>query len=106
MANRRRTTRAGPSVRLGRNPECEVTVDPVAFPKVSGVHARIEPTADGFSLVHLSRNNPTLLNNASVDGASPVRVGDRIRLGSTGPEIEVLALQATAPTAAVSFDQT
>ena len=39
---------ASQSIRLGRNAECEVAVDPVAFPKVSGVHARIEPTADGI----------------------------------------------------------
>ena len=33
---------AGQSIHLGRNPDCEVAVDPVAFPKVSGVHAQIE----------------------------------------------------------------
>jgi predicted component of type VI protein secretion system len=94
---------AGDVVRLGRNPECEVSVDPLAFPKVSGFHARIETTDDGFSLVHLSRNNPTLLNDTEVDGSSPISVGDRIRLGFTGPEIEILVIEATA---AVNFDQT
>ena len=38
-------------------PICEIAVNPIAFPKVSGVHARIEPAANGFALVHLSRNN-------------------------------------------------
>src|SRR3954454_8763071 len=87
----------GVVVRLGRDPECEVSVDPVAFPKVSGVHARIERTAEGFALVHLSRNNKTLLNDAPMDGSAPLRVGDRIRLGYTGPQVEILAIDATAP---------
>jgi ABC-type multidrug transport system ATPase subunit len=93
----------GDVVRLGRNPDCEVSVDPIAFPTVSGCHARIEPTDHGFSLVHLSRNNATLLNNTEVDGSSPIRAGDHIRLGFTGPQIAILAIEATAP---VSFDAT
>ncbi len=36
---------AGDPIRLGRGAECEVAVDPIAFPKVSGLHARIESTA-------------------------------------------------------------
>ena len=101
------TTRdvGGEIIRLGRNPECEVAVDPALFPKVSGIHARIAPAADGFSVVPLSGNNKTLLNDAPVDGASPLGVGDRIQLGFTGPVIEILALQASAP-AAASFAQT
>jgi hypothetical protein len=38
-----------------------------------------------------------------VDGSSPLHVGDRIRLGFAGPEIEILAIEATAP---VSFEET
>lgn len=51
-------------------------MDADAFPTVSGVHARIEPTAEGFALVHLSRNNKTLLNNVPVEGAVALRRGD------------------------------
>ena len=29
----------GESIRLGRDGACEVAVDPIVFPKVSGVHA-------------------------------------------------------------------
>jgi pSer/pThr/pTyr-binding forkhead associated (FHA) protein len=83
---------AGDPIRLGRAAECEVAVDPIAFPKVSGLHARIESTAQGVVLVHLSRNNKTLLNDAPIDGRSPLKPGDRIRLGFTGPAIEILAI--------------
>jgi hypothetical protein len=48
---------AGESIRLGRDTVCEVAVDAIAFPKVSGLHARIEPAREGFVLVHLSRSN-------------------------------------------------
>jgi ABC-type multidrug transport system ATPase subunit len=90
-------------IRLGRHPECEVPVDPAVFPTVSGVHARLEATDRGLSLIHMSRTNPTLLNDAEVSGSFPVRVGDRIRLGYTGPQIEILAVE-TAPRA--EFEET
>jgi FHA domain len=55
---------AGDPVRFGRDAQCEFAVDPIVFPKVSGLHAQIESTAQGLVLVHLSRNNKTLLNDA------------------------------------------
>ena len=84
---------AGSHVRLGRDAECEVAVDAIAFPKVSGFHARIEPTATGFVLVHLSQSNKTLLNGNPLDTSSPIKAGDRVRLGFTGPNIVVLSIE-------------
>ena len=95
---------AGDPVRLGRGAECEVAVDPIAFPKVSGLHARIESTAQGFVLVHLSQNNRTLLNDTPIDSTSPVKVGDRIRLGFTGPAIEILAIEPVLQDGPLSRD--
>jgi ABC-type multidrug transport system ATPase subunit len=80
------------SVRFGRDPACEVAFDVAEYPQVSGVHARLDQTAAGAILTPLSRSNKTLLNDQSVDSASPVKPGDRIRLGVTGPIIELLAL--------------
>jgi ABC-type multidrug transport system ATPase subunit len=99
---------AGESVRLGRDTACEVATDPVAFPKVSGIHARIESTPRGFVLVHLSQSNKTLLNNNSVENSSPVKAGDWIRLGFTGPMIEILEIGASQepPVRAPSFNAT
>jgi ABC transport system ATP-binding/permease protein len=87
---------AGESIRLGRDAACEIAVDPIAFPKVSGVHARIEPAREGFVLVHLSRSNRTLVNDAPIDGSIPVRAGDRVRLGIIGPTISILAIEPAA----------
>ena len=100
---------SGESIRLGRDASCEVAVDSIAFPKVSGVHARIELAAEVFVLVPLSRTNVTLLNDATAEGSVAVRAGDRVRLGITGPTITILAIEpATCPSAARAdgFEQT
>jgi ABC transport system ATP-binding/permease protein len=99
----------GESIRLGRDSECEVAVDPVAFPTVSGVHARIEVGPKGFVLVHLSQRNKTLMNDSAVDGSVPVRAGDWIRLGITGPTVAILAISPSvesAPAGVGGFGQT
>jgi hypothetical protein len=53
---------------------------------------------------HLSRNNKTLLNDTPVESTSPVKVGDRIRLGFTGPAIEILAIQPASQDGRISAD--
>jgi hypothetical protein len=47
-----------------------------------------------------------LLNDVPVDGSAPVRVGDRIRLGFTVPQIEFLAIASTVPPATQGFGET
>ena len=99
---------AGEVIRLGRDTACEVPIDPIAFPKVSGVHARIESTPRGFVLVHLSQSNKTLLNDTPVETSSLVKPGDWIRLGFTGPTIEILEIAASQepPVRATGFNAT
>ena len=84
--------------RLGRDSMCEVAFDPALHPKVSSEHARLERTAAGLKLTHVSRSNHTLLNGQPVEGTAPVKVGDQIRLGYTGPTIEILAVAAAETT--------
>jgi ABC-type multidrug transport system ATPase subunit/pSer/pThr/pTyr-binding forkhead associated (FHA) protein/ABC-type multidrug transport system permease subunit len=85
-------------VRLGRDPASEVAFDQDAYPMVSGRHARLERTAHGCVLTPLSQSNQTLLNDHPVEGPLPVKAGDRIRLGFTGPTVEIVALPPLAPT--------
>ncbi|MCA9099221.1 MAG: FHA domain-containing protein, partial [Planctomycetaceae bacterium] len=67
------------------------------FPMVSSVHARIEESGDGrYSIIHLSRSNPTLRNDEVVRQSAPIEVGDVVRLGYTGPVIEILGLSSHA----------
>lgn len=91
---------AGSSVRFGRDPACEVAFDAAEFPQVSALHARLDRTATGVILTPLSRSNKTLLNDQDVNSPSSVKSGDRIRLGVTGPTIEILALTASGKSAA------
>jgi ABC-type multidrug transport system ATPase subunit len=81
-------------VRLGRDPACEVAFDADVYPRVSGEHARIERTASGLVLTPRSQSNKTLLNDQPLQGPAKLKVGDRIRLGFTGPTVEVLAVEA------------
>lgn len=62
----------GTCVRLGRDVECEIALDPVAFAMVSGIHVRIEHESDGFVLTHLSQSNKTLVNDLVVKDSAPI----------------------------------
>lgn len=102
---------ASPIVCLGRETDCEVQFESTAYPNVSGRHAQIEQTSNGLHLVHLSQNNPTLLNGRAVEGRAPLAVGDAIRLGMTGPVVIILATSENQPQpanqpAAATFDAT
>jgi ABC-type multidrug transport system ATPase subunit len=88
---------AAPVLRLGRDPACEVPFDPAVYPSVSGQHARIDQTAAGWVLTQLSRSNKTLLNDQPVEGPAALKVGDRIRLGYSGPTVQILAGGAPRP---------
>jgi ABC-type multidrug transport system ATPase subunit/pSer/pThr/pTyr-binding forkhead associated (FHA) protein len=92
--------------RLGRDPACEVHFDAAVYPKVSAEHAKIERTAGGLVLTHLSGRNKTLVNDRPIEGAVPVQVGDRIRLGYTGPTVEILAADAPIASPPPRFETT
>lgn len=86
----------GPSIRLGRDSSCEIAIDPIACPGVSGQHARLDARNGGFVIVHVSRSNKTLLNDLIVEKTAPVKPGDRLKLGYSGPTIELISLKAAA----------
>jgi pSer/pThr/pTyr-binding forkhead associated (FHA) protein len=90
-------------VALGRDATCEVPFDPAVYPSVSGQHARIDQTPAGLVLTALSRSNKTLLNDQPVEGPAALKVGDRIRLGYSGPTVEVLAGEAARSKDKVTF---
>ncbi len=84
-----------PIVRLGRDPTCEICFDSAKYPKVSGLHAELHRSGEQLTLVHCSRSNHTLLNAEPISKAVRLKVGDRLRLGVTGPELEVLPSEAS-----------
>jgi pSer/pThr/pTyr-binding forkhead associated (FHA) protein len=79
-------------VRLGRDPACEVAFNAAAYPKVSGEHARIEQWESGLILTPRSQSNKTLLNDQAIEQPTALKVGDRIRLGYSGPTIEIVSM--------------
>ena len=102
-------TVTGAEAKLGKDPACEVALDPEAYPMVSNLHARMERSGAEWLLTHLSRSNKTLVNDQPVDGVVKIKQGDRIRLGYTGPILEVVSVDlgpvsGPVPNFAMSLD--
>jgi len=79
--------------RIGRDPAAEIAVDDHRFPVVSGLHAEIDRGPGGLVLAAKSPKNLTLHNDRPVVGPVPVREGDRVRLGVTGPTVEIVRIE-------------
>jgi pSer/pThr/pTyr-binding forkhead associated (FHA) protein len=87
----------GPVVRIGRDPDCELSIPGDAGAKVSRQHARIDLAAGGATLADLGSSNGTLLNDKRLKEPARLRVGDRIQLGYTGATLTVRELDLAAP---------
>src|SRR5437773_12164255 len=92
---------AGPSLRLGRDPESELALGGETSQNVSWNHARIELTPAGAFLTDLNSTNGTFLNDKRISGRTPFKLGDQIQLGHTGPMLKVVDLEL-APAEAAS----
>jgi len=90
------------TIRLGRDPACEVRFDPLQDDRVSRHHASIEwaDVEGGFAatLIDLLSSNGTLLNGRRVRGPTLLAHGDRVQLGSQGPELVIRFERRPAPT--------
>jgi pSer/pThr/pTyr-binding forkhead associated (FHA) protein len=80
--------------RIGRDRAAEIAIDDHRFPVVSGLHAEIDRAPGGLLLTAKSPKNLTLHNDRPVTGPVPLRAGDRIRLGVTGPAVEIIRIEA------------
>jgi hypothetical protein len=86
--------------RIGRDPTAEVPIGDHEFPVVSGLHAEIDCTPAGLVLMARSPKNLTLHNDRPVNGPVVLVAGDRVRLGATGPTVQVVMIEpgpAAAP---------
>jgi hypothetical protein len=88
---------AGPIVRIGRDPACELRLDGAAGDAVSRQHARINLDKGGATLADSGSSNGTLLNDKRVEAPTLLHVGDRIQMGYTGALLTVLELDHTPP---------
>jgi pSer/pThr/pTyr-binding forkhead associated (FHA) protein len=79
--------------RIGRDPAAEIAVGEYQFPVVSGLHAEIDRGLGGLVLAAKSPKNLTLHNDRPVVEPVPLRAGDRVRLGVTGPTVEIVRIE-------------
>jgi hypothetical protein len=79
VAGRRLLVAPGGAV-IGRSRDCDVVLDDAG---ISRRHAHIRLAAGGWTIEDLHSTNGVLLNGEQLHGARPLRVGDRIELGST-----------------------
>lgn len=83
----------GARIRIGRGKECEVRAVDGGDRSVSRVHAElVVAPSGGLTVRDAGSRNGTYLNGERVSGPVPVRIGDKIRLGETGPVLIVEGL--------------
>ncbi|MBV6412628.1 MAG: hypothetical protein OMOMHJEC_00401 [Xanthomonadales bacterium] len=89
------------SLYIGRDPGCDVRVDPEREPMVSRSHAVVEWLDDeegqrSYLLTDLLSSNGSYLNGERVRGTVEIRDGDHVRLGAQGPEF-VFGIERAQP---------
>ncbi len=75
---------------LGREPQCQIAIDPFLYGSVSRRHAKVEPVSNAsgitWQVCDLGSGNGTYVNGQRLQGYQILRAGDRIALGKDGPE--------------------
>jgi len=90
-------------VRIGRDPGSTILFSGDAAKVVSTRHAELRFDGGAWVVADLGSRNGTFLNGRrlAASASSPLKVGDTIRLGESGPELRVTALaevpEATLP---------
>jgi len=80
---------SGAAVRFGRDPDSSVVVRGEAARVASVRHAELRLENGTWLLADLASKNGTFLNGTRVSTPTPVKQGDMIRLGESGPEYRV-----------------
>jgi pSer/pThr/pTyr-binding forkhead associated (FHA) protein len=71
---------------IGRATGCAVALATDTF--VSQVHARVFHRGDDYWVEDLGSTNGTFVNGRKIDGAVPVRRGDRVQVGRSVLELQ------------------
>ncbi|MBC7968615.1 MAG: PrsW family intramembrane metalloprotease [Verrucomicrobia bacterium] len=82
------------TVTLGRDPQCQIVLDPLVYRAVSRRHAEVKPvlgfeSPDGnhfWQVGDLGSANGTFVNGERLKDVQVLHPGDRIALGQNGPE--------------------
>ncbi len=77
-------------IAIGRDRNCQIALESIAYGMVSRRHATIRPLAKGtlprWEICDLSSANGTYINGIKLQGCQTLEMGDRISLGIDGPE--------------------
>jgi pSer/pThr/pTyr-binding forkhead associated (FHA) protein len=76
----------GTELTVGRATGCAVPLAADTF--VSQVHARVFRRGDDYWVEDLGSTNGTFVNGRKIDGAVPVRRGDRVQVGRSVLELQ------------------
>jgi hypothetical protein len=71
---------------IGRSRDCDIVL---ADGNVSRRHAEVLPTEDGWSVSDLGSTNGVVVNGRRIAGATALRAGDRIELGTSELRFEL-----------------
>ena len=83
--------------RLGRSADCRVIVTGAVAGVVSALHAELRFADGEWRLADLGSRNGTYVNERRLHAPVPLRPGDLIGLGESGPRFEVAAVTERPP---------
>jgi hypothetical protein len=83
---------AAPEILIGRDPSCDLAFEGDAAQTVSWNHVKIELTPMQARVIDLGSSNGTFVDDRRIESAVPLRVGQVIALGQTGPRLKVIRL--------------
>lgn len=89
---------------IGRSPDCQIALDPFKFITVSRRHAKIKRVGAHWQIEDLGTTNGTLVNDLPIHGIHKLRSGDRIILGTQGPEFTFKCLLYDVKLAPLTID--
>jgi hypothetical protein len=86
-----------PRIRVGLDPNCEVSLPPGRYPSVAGEHLVLEMVSGAVSLARgMPPGGETFLNGHPAGAGAAIRSGDILRLGAGGPELRIRLLEREA----------
>jgi len=84
-------------IRIGQDPNCEVSLQPGRYPAVAGVHLTLEVVNGAISLAKgAPLGGETFVNGHPAAAGASIRSGDILRLGAGGPELRIRLLEQEA----------